>query len=166
MKQLVVSMLCFLTITGAFSQEMNTIKCNITPFNVYIDDADEFSSIRNSPNGEIVLKISNTQSYGYILNVIGFKNNWLKIDMITGVDSYRITNFVGWVHSSIIAASVTHTTNLFNKPNGNITGQLKGETGAFKIIDVHCNWVKIKTQQHIGWIASENICGNPVTTCP
>ena len=36
----------------------------------------------------------------------------------------------------------------------------------FKIIDVYCEWIKIECKGVIGWVESERICGNPVTTCP
>ncbi len=75
----------------------------------------------------LFLKINNSNSDGYILQVVGYKSNWLKINKITNVDGMEIENFEGWIHKSIIGASITHTTNLFNKPNGQRIGKLIGE---------------------------------------
>lgn len=151
----------------SFSQESKDDKCSVKPFKVYLDDADDYSNIRESPKGEIVLKINNTYSYGYILNVIDFKEGWLKINKISGVDEYEISEFEGWVHSSVVGASATHNIDVFDKPNS-ITkvGKLKGEQDTFKIIDVYCEWIKIEDKGIVGWVESEKICGNPVTTCP
>lgn len=150
-----------------YSQESKVDNCKVKPFKVCLDDKDNFSNIREIPNGKIVLKINNMDSYGYVLNVIDFKNGWLKTDEINGVDEYSITEFKGWIHSSIVGITTTHNIDLLDKPNGKKVLECKGETGeTFKIKDIYCEWVKIKTNKGIGWVESEKLCGNPVTTCP
>lgn len=149
------------------SLENKDEKCSIKPFEVYLDDEDEYSNIRATPGGPIVLKINNEHAYGYILNVIDFKSGWLKINKINGVDGYRISEFEGWVHTSIVGLGTTHDINVLDQPNGNtIVGKLQGEQDRFKIRDVYCEWIKIECKGIIGWIESKKTCGNPVTTCP
>jgi len=40
----------------SFSQENKNDTCTIKPFEVYLDDEDTYSNIRESPKGAIVLK--------------------------------------------------------------------------------------------------------------
>lgn len=157
----------FFSLNCAFSQDGKVHHCKTKPFNVYLDDKDNYSNIRERPNGEIVLKINNMHSYGYILNVIGFENGWLKINKINGIDTYSISEFEGWIHSSIVGIAATHDMDLLDQPNGKKVLEYKGETGeTFKIKAVYCQWVKIETKKGLGWVESEKLCGNPVTTCP
>jgi SH3-like domain-containing protein len=158
---------CILSSNFIFSQESKIYSCKTIPFEVYLDDEDNYSNIRENPNGRIVLKINNIDSYGYILNVIDFENGWLKINEINSVDANLISEFEGWIHSSIVGVALSHNVDLLDKPNGKKVLKLEGETGeTFKIKDIHCEWVKIKTKKGIGWVKSEKLCGNPVTTCP
>lgn len=151
----------------SYSQDRVTDTCSFKPFQAYIDDKDDYSNIRNSPKGEIVLKINNKYSYGYIINIIDCKDGWFKIDHISGIDEYQVSNFEGWVHSSIVGAAVTHSVDLLDEPNGKTkVGKLIGEQDSFKIIDAHCEWIKVDCNGKVGWVKSEKICGNPVTTCP
>ena len=102
-----------------------------------------------------------------MLKVIDFKDGWLKINEITDLSGYKISKFNSWIHSAIVSAGVTHSTSLLDKPNHTkIVGKLIGEEGAFKIKDMYCEWIKVDYKGVIGWVKSEKICGNPVTTCP
>jgi len=157
----------FLTILGniSFSQEDNA--CKIKSFEAYTHDSDEFSNIRESPGGVVILKINTSYDEGCVVNIIDFEDGWFKIDTISALSGYEVTNFQGWIHSSIIGASTTYDLNLVDQPNGKEkVGTIKGENGhTFKIIDVHCEWIKIKFKNLAGWVKSEKICGSPVTNC-
>jgi len=164
----VVQLIVFILIyNSSFSQEDKT-KCDIKPFMVYTIDNDEFSNIRATPKGEIILKLSNNySSEGYILTVIDVEDGWLKINVIEGIEGVTVSNFEGWIHNSIVEAAVTHDLDVFDKPNGkNKVGKLIGEHDSFKIKDVYCEWIKIECKNVSGWVKSDKICGNPVTTCP
>jgi len=151
----------------SFSQEIKNNQCKIKPFEVYLDDKDSYSNIRESPNGNIVLKINNEQSAGYSINVIDFQDGWLKINRISGVDGYEISEFEGWIHHSIVGAGTTYDLELLDKPNSKIiVGKLIGELDTFKIVDVYCEWIRVECKGVYGWVESKKICGNPVTTCP
>lgn len=163
-------------------------KCN--SFEVFFDDdKGEFTNVRSSPNGIIQFKINhkNYNSWGYLVNVIGFKNGWLKINKIEGTEECIITNFEGWVHKSVVGIATTHDIYLLDKPNGKkvfkVTGEtlefykvkeslngenlikIEGKAENFKIIDMKCNWLKVKTKKGSGWVKSKKLCGNPVTNC-
>jgi len=150
-----------------YSQQNNGNDCNFRSFEAYIDDKDTFSNIRNQPNGEIILKLNNKYGYGYILNIVDYKNGWFKINNISGIDAFEMTDFEGWIHNSIVGAATTHNLDVFDKPNGtNKIAQLIGEQDSFIIKEAYCNWIKIDSNGIIGWVKSQEICGNPVTTCP
>lgn len=150
-----------------FLQENKNLECSVKPFEVYLDDEDEFSNIRATPGGPIVLKLNNRYASGYILQVIGFENGWLKINEISGVDGYRVSEFEGWVHTSIVGLGTTYDLDVLGLPNGTTkVGRVLGEQDTFTIKDVHCEWIKIECNGIIGWVESEKTCGNPVTTCP
>ena len=167
MKKLIIITFCLAFFNVSFSQESNSNTCMVKPFKAYIDDKDDYSNIRESPSGPIVLKLNNTYGYGYILNVIDYENGWLKINSISGVDEYEISNFEGWIHGSIVGAATTYNLELLDKPNGKTKiGTLKGEHDTFKIKEVYCEWIKIDCNGLVGWVQSDKICGNPVTTCP
>lgn len=167
MIRLMVLTLCTSVLNPIFSPKNKDKKCSIKPFEVYLDDEDEYSNIRATPGGAIVLKLNNTYSYGYILKVIDFKDGWLKINEINGVEDYKISEFEGWVHTSIVGLGTTYDIDVLDQPKGTTkVGKLQGEQDRFQITDVHCEWIKIECKGVIGWIESEKTCGNPVTTCP
>ena len=167
MKRLSIAFIVFIIAFNiSFSQESKSNSCSIKPFKVYLDDEDNYSNIRESPNGEITLKINNLHGYGYVFNVIAFKDGWLKINHVEGVDEYAISNFEGWIHSSIVSVAFTYDVDLLDKPDGKKVLKIKGESGeTYKITEVYCEWVKIKTKNGTGWVKSEKLCGNPVTNC-
>jgi len=47
-------------------------------------------------------------SHGYSIHVIDFKNGWLKINRISGIDESLISDFEGWIHTSVVGISTTY----------------------------------------------------------
>ena len=167
MIRLLILTFCTSLLNPTFVQIPQNEKCRIKPFEVYLDDEDEYSNIRAIPGGQIVLKLNNQYAYGYILNVIDFKDGWLKINEINGIEDYKISEFEGWIHTSIVGLGATYDIDILDKPNGtNKVGKVKGEQDSFQIKDVYCEWIKIECKSITGWIESAKTCGNPVTTCP
>lgn len=166
MKTILTFLLFILLGHNLFSQQGND--CKIQPFKAYISDTDTFSNIRVAPTGGILLKINNTYLDGWVMNIIDFENGWFKIDSLSGVSGCEITSFEGWIHSSIVGVSATYDLNVMDSPNGKTKlGIIKRENGeTFRILDAYCEWIKIKYNDMVGWVKSENICGSPVTTCP
>ncbi|WP_136468074.1 hypothetical protein [Flagellimonas onchidii] len=169
MKELTTLLFFLLFLNFSFSQDTANDNYSFKPFDVYLDDSSgSFSNIRATPCGKgvIILKIDD-QTDIFQFSVIDYKNGWLKINSIWSfVHDYNITDLEGWVHSSIVGIGAIHDFDLLDKPNGKKIARLKGESGDYKIEDVYCEWVKIKTKKGIGWVKSEKLCGNPVTTCP
>lgn len=138
MKEIKTIILFLVLIIGSPTFAQNE-KCN--SFEVFMNDSkEEFTNIRQTPNGIIILKINheNYNEYGYILNVIGFENNWLKINKIEGVEELKASNFEGWIHNSVVGITNTHDIFLLDKPNGSKLVKVEGESGeTFKIIDLN-----------------------------
>jgi len=166
-RKLALVLIIFLS-TVSFSQENKNNTCKSKPFKAFITDKDAFSNIRATPNGQIVLKINAEYLYGCVVNIIDFKDGWFKINEVNGVDGYKVSEFEGWLHSSIVGAATTHDLDVMDTPNGKIkVGKLIGENGdTFKITAMYCEWIQIKYKELVGWVKSEDICGNPVSTCP
>lgn len=152
-----------------FSQTTQNKDCKPMPFDVFLNDkTEDYSNIRESPNGHIIMKLDNKHD-DYVLNVVDCKQEWFKVDKISSLNGFEITYLDAWVHTSIIGAGTTHDLDVFNQPNSKTKiGTLKGEEDTFRVIDIHCDWIQIncKDKHIVGWVESKKICGNPVTTCP
>jgi len=166
MKRILIFLLLVSLGQNVFSQQGND--CKIEPFEAYINDTDTFSNIRVDPAGEILFKVNNTYLDGWVMHIIEYENGWFKIDNLSGVSGCEMSSFEGWVHGSIVGVSATYDLNVLDSPNGKTKlGTIKGENGdTFQILDAHCEWIKIKYNNLVGWVKSEEICGSPVTTCP
>lgn len=170
-------LVCAATILMAMAAKAQTV-------DVYIFDNDgPFTNVRNSPGskGKVVGKIPVDTSA--MLTVMSPQNGWW---CIVG-DSYEDLDDTGdwkevklkgsttgyWVHNSVIAFSTRNYGDqklpLRAEPRTKaaVNYTLKGEQQV-RPIDVRGEWVKVKTLdgKGQGWIESEWICGNSVTTCP
>lgn len=141
--------------------------CSFSPFNVALDDdSGSDTNVRYLPNEDIVLKLNKTDEF--VLHVTDYKEGWFKTDKITSVHyGYEISNLEGWVHQSTVSLFTRKKINLLDKPKtGTSLGAIDGENGPVKIKDICSNWVKIEFENLVGWVETEWLCGNPVTTCP
>lgn len=141
--------------------------CPITSFDVALsDDSGSDTNIRVSPNGEIILKLNKLDDF--VLKVIDYKDNWLKIYKITSVNyGYEISELNGWIHQTKVGLWTRKEINLLTDPlTGNSVGIIEGEKGPVKVEGVCNDWIKIEYEGLIGWVELEWLCGNPVTTCP
>ncbi|APY07612.1 hypothetical protein BWZ20_04550 [Winogradskyella sp. J14-2] len=150
------------------AQQNDNQDCEFKPFEVYINDTDIYSNLRDAPNGDIVFKINNKLSDNSVLTVIGYKNGWFKVNEINGIYyNFTLSDVEVWIHQSIVDTAFTYSTDLLDKPKGKKVVTIPQETtGGFSILDMHCNWIKLKTKDGTGWVPSEKLCGSPVTTCP
>ncbi|WP_299683233.1 SH3 domain-containing protein [uncultured Tenacibaculum sp.] len=152
------------------NQRSNTSKnqCNSFNLRVYVTDLDrEGTNIREKAKGKVLLKLKGDTDY-YMLSVIKAKKGWFKVKKIWGVDwgFIELSDEVGWIHYSVIGAATRRKVNVLSIPKtGEVLGKIDQETSV-KIKDMCSGWVKIESGNIAGWISSEWLCGNPVTTCP
>ena len=140
----------------------------IKPFSVYgfVDTDGDFTNVRSSPNGGIIMKLENKDTWGCQFDIVAHKNGWLKFNNMWSTDEYTISDISAWIHISVVGVATRKDVTVLNEPNGKEKiGVIEQESGA-KIKDVCANWVKIEHNGIVGWVESEWLCGNPVTTCP
>ncbi|WP_117884508.1 SH3 domain-containing protein [Aureibaculum luteum] len=161
-KQIILLITVLFSATLSYSQP-----CPFTSLKVYLIDDGSETNIRARPNGKIVLKLNHEQDY-YAVELLAIKKEWFKIKKIRSIEgnNIKIPGDIGWIHKSVIGAATRKDVKLLDAPiNGKFVGTIEQETGV-SIRDVCSDWVKIEYNGLIGWIASELLCGNPVTTCP
>lgn len=148
-------------------ESYNNATCKFTSLELYIDHSNvDIAHIRNKPNGEVLLNIDKQGEYS--VTVTEVSNEWFKVVKLMEVDAgvIKIPNGFGWIHNSVIGASITKDITVFDNPNTNeAIDTVKKETRV-KIINICSNWVRIERGSTIGWVQTEWLCGNPVTTCP
>ena len=172
MKKIVLSLI-LLSSFFCYSQNNETLEdksenCSFPPLRVYLNDHDETgTNIRKDPNGEIIMKLKETDDY-FFFEVTEVQDGWFQVISIQGVeyDNIDLPGDKGWIHYSVIGASTRKTVELLESPKtGKVVGQIEGEISV-KIKDTCSDWVEIEYNGISGWVESEWLCGNPVTTCP
>ena len=108
-----------------------------------------------------------------IVEIIGYKNGWLKINRATDLEDMIVFQGAGWIPASRVTANVQRpdgnsrkTTSLYSGPSvsSKKVGTIPSET-LVKIIGYNCFGLKVKYNGKTGWLPKNNMCGNPVTTC-
>ena len=138
-----------------------------SPLNVFLYNANENDTrIRNVPNGEAIFNF-NEDSY-YILEITETNNGWSKVTKVIDVDEGELENTrgEGWIKNAYIGATTRKRIALLDAPeHGDTVGTIDSETSV-QVLDRSMDWVLIEGEGISGWIESEWLCGNPVTTCP
>ena len=141
----------------------------------YIADyGDTLTNIRNAPNGKVVRTVKSGS--GYVVELIKPVNGWWKIDATIeqwgdeDVEEQLEGSSTGyWVHHSVIGFTGTGegTSFIYSKPSRK-SRKICEYHELMHPVDVKGNWVKVKTHdgRYTGWIHRNNICFNPLTTCP
>jgi len=153
--------------SSAYIAAAQNSDCSFSPFNVYIsDEGEEKSNVREKPNGDVILELDHQNEY-FQLRIVDYKDGWLKTDHITTSNyGYEISQLYGWVHHSIVTAFTRKEVTLYDAPSGTKTAfTIDAETDII-IKNICSDWVHIEYKNLSGWIQSEWLCGNPVTTCP
>ncbi len=152
-----------------YNGEEYTPNGTFRPLNVYLNDPDEnATNIRKAPNGKIIQKLNGADDY-FTLTITETNNGWFKVVNITGMESddIKIPGGTAWIHGSVLEVSTRRTIKLLDAPDGEalLVGRVDQEKQV-RIKDRYLDWVKIEYQGLSGWVESEWLCGNPVTTCP
>ena len=148
-------------------ESYNSAACNFMPIKLYIDHSNvNTAHMRNEPNGEVLLNIDKQGEYS--VTVTEVSNEWFKVVKLMEVDAgvIKIPNGFGWIHNSVIGASITKDITVFDNPNTNEAIDIVKKETRVKIINICSNWVRIERGSTIGWVQTEWLCGNPVSTCP
>ena len=168
--KIIFCLLGFLSIFAVSSNAQNIAKpqtaCKIY---AYVIDQD--------PNGLNVRKGAGTNfgilgkilpdENGVIVDVIGSSVNWLVIENVETIDGEKAFDGKGWVFASMLGTSTRGKSKLYAAANtkSKVLATLPTEEEV-TLLSCAGKWAKVKSGNRQGWLAPENQCGNPVTTCP
>ena len=146
-------------------------------FQAYIADYnDTTTNIRNAPNGKVVCTLVHDD--GIVLTLIKVVNGWWEIDSTIEYwgDDEREVQLEGsktgyWVHNSVIGftgAGGDVGCKIYSKPSRKSHIVCEYDAQLLHPIEVNGKWVKVRAEdgKYTGWIHIDNICNNPLTTCP
>ncbi|MBR5175895.1 MAG: hypothetical protein IKW89_08185 [Bacteroidales bacterium] len=136
------------------------------------------TNIRTAPNGSLLCKLSPDEDY--MLDVYQPTDGWWRIfaECVTTVenDDVELVEEGGeaWIHHSVLGISLRNYDGkdepLYASPSktAKLVGKITEQEALVHPVDMteDASWVKVKWGKLSGWIESERLCANPVTTCP
>lgn len=140
-----------------------------------ITDSDAVTNVRSAPNGKVVMTLPDTCSY--MLTLTEPSNGWWRVEDIECAENATDIALQGsptgkyWIHHSVVGASTRNYGNqrwcLRAKPSkkSKATYWFTGEIVVHPL-KMSGEWIKVTINGHTGWIQSEMLCDNPLTTCP
>ncbi len=172
-KVLILSILIFTQIIPAVFAQKVSERC---VQRTWIEDKDpKGTNVRDAPSvkGKIIDVIPAAEEPGdeAEISIIGYQNGWLKIILYDLVGKEEKVIGTGWVSAKKVATAVetndNKPANLYALPKrssrkvGNIPIYAD-----FEIVGYDCFGLKVKYKNITGWLAGDDTCGNPRTTCP
>jgi hypothetical protein len=148
--------------------------CTPSTLEVYLNDPDESgTNIRQSPGGKVVMQlVKGDIDDEFFIKLTQADKGWFKIKSPIGgmEEDVEIPNGEGWIHGSVIGVDTRNyggqTLELLDSPiNGNVVGEIKEQVYGLKLKDICGRWVQVDYKGIVGWIDSNWLCGNPLTTC-
>ena len=167
------------------AQKFQATYKNTNPTNEAIDYAYASSpdqtdvNVRATPGGTIVFKLDHNEP-GYTVDLYEVWNGWFRISPeIDPVEQGPIVlkSKQAWIHGSQLGACTRNyggeKLTFRTRPDANspIAFTIEEEIGV-SYVDMVKGWIKVKytpkksRKSLIGWIETEWLCPNPVTTCP
>ena len=152
------------------------------PLRAYIEDSDgEFTNIRNTPGGEIILQLPTNNVY--LVNLSDFQKGWWKIEELVLINEneeevpYVIpTDTEYWVHTSCVNSGIrgdgTISFTLLSEPREGATVIKEYSAGTLpsilNIIDLSPSkfYLKVKLNDgNVGWIPTNIVCYSYFSIC-
>jgi SH3-like domain-containing protein len=175
--QLKIAILLFFVVIIFIQKSYNQNGLENILLTAYVQDPDTENptNIRKDPGGEILVSLK--KSGEYMVEIVGQKNAWFKINKIQVFDTedVDIPGKTGWMHYSVLAVRTRNyadqSLNVYSLPDkkSKITAVIKEETEVrFKKINkgyVLILFTDNKGKNVKGWIKKDWLCGNPVTNC-
>ena len=167
------------------AQKFQATYKNTNPTNEAIDYAYASSpdqtdvNVRATPGGTIVFKLDHNEP-GYTVDLYEVWNGWFRISPeIDPVEQGPIVlkSKQAWIHGSQLGACTRNyggeKLTFRTRPDANspIAFTIEEEIGV-SYVDMVKGWIKVKytpeksRKSFVGWIETEWLCSNPVTTCP
>lgn len=130
--------------------------------------------IYDTIQGKVIAKLKNdsiAEDY-YCISILQRQGQWIKISAYVLNTDPKLKS--GWVkfqedYFGIYGANYTSTLKVYEKPNMNSkvihTFPANFPHDPMSILDWEKEWIKIKSDNIIGWVKKEDTCSNPYTTC-
>jgi hypothetical protein len=108
-----------------------------------------------------------------IVEIIGYKNGWLKISKAETIEGQAVFEGQGWIPARRVTVNVQRpdgnerkSAPLYSLPSlsSKKVGTIPSEA-LVKIVGYNCFGLKVKYKGKTGWLPKNYMCGNPVTTC-
>jgi hypothetical protein len=142
----------------------------------WVEDKDkQGTNVRATPSamGKVVTVFPFPSEDGdqAMVEIIGYDKGWLKISSAETIDGSRLLNETAWISAKKVTASVETNNNrpatLYSKPKRSSpkAGTIPNNT-MISITGFDCFGYKVSHKGKSGWISRDDVCGNPVTTCP
>ena len=144
-------------------------------FYCYIAD-EGVTNIRNAPKGAVIYQI--TEPGSYMLFVFNPDNGWWQVynSVLYEIDQADPIPLPAesWIHSSVLGVSLRNYDGkpepLYASPDesSQVVGRINEQEALVRPVDLAAGgtWVKVRYGNLTGWISSDRLCDNPVTTCP
>ena len=115
-----------------------------------------------------------------MLDVYDASDGWWRIlaECVTTVEGDEIElsedGSEAWVHYSVLGIGIRNydgtSEPLYESPSktSKVVGKIEEAEALVRPVDMagDASWVKVKWGKLTGWIESDRLCANPVTTCP
>ena len=135
------------------------------------------TNIRRAPKGEVIMKLDPDECY--MMTVCDPIDGWWRIlgETVIGMDDEIILtedDTQAWIHYSVIGAGLRNyggeKVALYESPSedSKVVGSIDQQEAIVNPLDVNSDgsWVKVKWGKLTGWLDSDWLCGNSLTTCP
>ena len=142
---------------------------------VYLNDPDESgTNVRNSPGGDVVTKLVKDEedNLEFFIQIVEQEDGWFKVKQISNMsDGIEIPGGEGWIHGSVLAVDTRNyggeTLYLLESPEEEsaVNATIEGETYGLQLINFCGDWAEVSFEGVQGWIQTEWLCGNPLSTC-
>lgn len=170
----------YIKATG-FNTEVATLyaQTNECSFSAWVIDKDVNGlNVRETPgtNGNIIgkLKYANDDDEIVIVRIIGYSNGWVKINGAETVGGEEQFSGIGWVSAKMVTISTEQHNGNASKPvplyiqpktSSKKVGTIPSDVNV-QIVGFDCFGLKVTYKTKTGWLSVNDMCGNPVTTCP
>jgi hypothetical protein len=173
MSKAVFLMAVVMAIAPAFA-EQDSCRCDLT---MYVDDPDTAgTNVRASPGGEIVLVLPRVNGGFHSVRVCDAKNGWFKVKTTHAGASIVELDMKSplWIHGSVVAVDPRPDSDwdipVYSRPSHEDTTRNTFKS-PFTFVGCRGGWLKCAftggaLHGQTGWMAPENQCPNPLTTCP
>lgn len=136
---------------------------------VYVKDPDPKGvNLRAGPGiGNKVVAVIPKDRDGTIVHLVGSLNGWMQVAVAETVEGKVVFKGRAWGHGSRFAVATRGPGRILDAPRK--TGKLLGRTPMeyeMTVAGCRLRWLYVKSARGIGWLAPDNYCGSPVTTCP